>query len=280
MVVAAHPLAARAGLVVLKKGGNAFDAAVATSLMLGVVEPAFSGMGGGGFALVFRSTGESLALDYRETAPLGSSALMFADGSDKNRVGPMAIATPGLLAGQAKLLEKYGTTEFADLAKPAVEAAKHGLHSESLSLKMLSDKESVPFKKISRFETSSKVFLGKRRFPLLARTLSTLASRGPGEFYHGPIPKKVTQYLRDLGGVLSEEDFGSYAPKDRRPVMGDYMGTPRFRCRRRAQGDITGPRSPGYRRVEPRASRTGRDFEAPLLCGRGRVPVERKVEVR
>jgi len=224
MVVAAHPIAAKAGAAVLRKGGNAVDAAVATSLMLGVVEPAFSGIGGGGFALLFKSNGESLALDYRETAPLGSSASMFADHSDKNRVGPLAIATPGVLAGHARLLEEHGTMKFADLARSAVNAADSGVRSESLSLRMLRDKESGPFNKISHFEASSNVFKRRNRFPVLAKTLVALAGSGPSAFYHGSIPERAARYLKDMGGVLSEEDFEKYSPKERKPVTGDFLG--------------------------------------------------------
>jgi len=110
VVVSAHRLASEAGAKVLRRGGNAFDAAIATSLMLGVVEPAFSGVGGGGFALLHTASGEDLALDYRETAPLKATASMFAEGSDTNRVGPLAVATPGLLAGHSKILELYGSS--------------------------------------------------------------------------------------------------------------------------------------------------------------------------
>ena len=106
--MSAHRLASEAGVDVLRRGGNAFDAAVATSLMLGVVEPAFSGIGGGGFALLHTSFGEDLALDYRETAPLKATTSMFSGGSDTNRIGPLAVGTPGLLAGHSKILEMYG----------------------------------------------------------------------------------------------------------------------------------------------------------------------------
>ena len=224
MVVSAHPMASKTGAAVLKKGGNAVDAAVATSMMLGVVEPAFSGIGGGGFALLHTSSGENVAFDYRETAPLGSWADMFADGSDKNRIGPLATATPGLLSGHAKLLEEYGTMKFADLARPAAEVAKSGISSQSLSRKMLRDRESGTYRKIRRFKTSSEVFLGRGRFPLLGRTIANLITKGPDEFYTGSIPEIVAGYLEEIGGVLSEEDFERYTPKKREPVTGEYRG--------------------------------------------------------
>lgn len=224
MVVSAHPLASEAGASILKKGGNAIDAAIATSLMLGVVEPAFSGIGGGGFAIVRMSDGESVALDYRETAPSGSSPDMFADGSDRNMVGPLAIATPGLLGGHAELLNDFGTMKFADLAAPAVEAARTGVASSTLSSQMLSDKNSAPYKKITRFQISSEVFVGKRKFPLLANTLVQLYAHGPQDFYHGHFPLDASKAIKELGGMITEEDIRSYAPKKRKPVTGKYMG--------------------------------------------------------
>lgn len=224
MVVSAHPMASKAGAAVLRKGGNAVDAAIATSLMLGVVEPAFSGIGGGGFALIRMHTGEISAIDYRETAPAGSTPDMFTEGSDTNRVGPLAIATPGLLAGTSTLLDRYGTMKFADLAAPAAAAARDGLGSGSLSREMLRDKNSTPYKKIKRFQTSSEVFFGKKRFPLLARMLEHLRLKGPAEFYHGSISESVARYLKGEGGQLTHEDLAVYAPKTRKPVRGKYKG--------------------------------------------------------
>lgn len=223
-MVSAHTLASEAGASVLRKGGNAVDAAVATSLMLGVVEPAFSGIGGGGFALLRMNDGRSLALDYRETAPLASTPGMFSDGSDKNRIGPLAIATPGLLAGHLKLLEDYGTMNFADLAAPAIEVAKSGIKSVTLSQQMLKDRASFPSKKINRFRWSSRIYDGKTKFPLLAKTLDRLTIDGPSEFYRGHIPETFSRYVKEIGGILTEEDFERYAPKERKPVTGEYMG--------------------------------------------------------
>lgn len=224
MVVSAHLLASEAGARVLRKGGNAFDAAVATSLMLGVVEPAFSGIGGGGFALVHTASGEDVALDYRETAPLDSTPSMFSEGSDSNRVGPLAIATPGLLAGHARILEEYGTMKFSDLVHPAVEAAKGGFTAKSVSRDLILDSNPEVLDKIKRSRASSEVFLGENKFPLLARTLTALADAGAESFYRGSVPSKVSRHLKEIGGILSEEDFERYAPKEREPVTGEYRG--------------------------------------------------------
>ena len=222
--MSAHRLASEAGVEVLRRGGNAFDAAVATSLMLGVVEPAFSGIGGGGFALLHTASGDDLALDYRETAPLEATASMFHEGSDSNRFGPLAVATPGLLAGHSKILESYGTMKFRDLARAAIETAESGFAAKSVSRDLVTDGNPEVMRKFSRFKTTSEVFLGKPGFPLLAKTLRDVAESGPQVFYHGAIPSEIAGHLREMEGILSEEDFQRYAPKERKPVRGSYRG--------------------------------------------------------
>ena len=222
--MSAHRLASEAGVEVLRRGGNAFDAAVATSLMLGVVEPAFSGIGGGGFALLHTSFGEDLALDYRETAPLKATASMFAEGSDTNRVGPLAVGTPGLLAGHSRILETYGTMKFRDLARAAIETAKSGFSARSVSRDLIAEGNAEVMRKVKLFEATSEAFLGKTSLPLLAKTLLNVAESGPEEFYRGTIPSRIASHLREMEGILSEEDFQRYAPRERKPVRGSYRG--------------------------------------------------------
>jgi gamma-glutamyltranspeptidase/glutathione hydrolase len=224
MVVSAHGLASEAGANVLRKGGNAFDAAVATSLMLGVVEPAFSGIGGGGFALLHTSSGENVALDYRERAPLKSTASMFSEGSDANRVGPLAVATPGLLAGHKEILETYGTMKFRELARAAVETARAGFSEKSVSRDLIIEKNPDVLGKMNRFKTTAEIFVGSTNFPLLSSTLDGLGLAGPGDFYHGSIPSAISRQLNDIGGIISEEDFARYDVRRREPVTGEYGG--------------------------------------------------------
>ncbi len=222
--MSAHRLASQAGVEILRRGGNAFDAAVATSLMLGVVEPAFSGIGGGGFALLHTASGEDVALDYREVAPLKATASMFPEGFDTNRVGPLAVATPGLLAGHMEILESYGTMKFRDLARAAMETAKSGFADRSVSRDLIAEGNPEVMRKISRFKTTSEVFMGKTSFPLLAKTLSNIVESGPETFYHGAVPSEVARHLAGMDGMLSEEDFERYASKERKPVRGSYRG--------------------------------------------------------
>src|SRR6267143_6406223 len=138
MVVSAHAAASEAGAAVLRNGGNAFDAAVATGLVLGVAEPAFSGIGGGGLALLHTRSGEDIALDYRETAPLAASDKMFEDvrkeeDATSNSIGPLAVATPGMVSGYSWMLESFGKMKFKDVAGYATRAAKVGVSSPRLS---------------------------------------------------------------------------------------------------------------------------------------------------
>ncbi|MDV3278663.1 MAG: gamma-glutamyltransferase [Nitrososphaerales archaeon] len=231
VVTSAHPLASEAGASILRMGGNAVDAAVATSLMLGVVEPAFSGIGGGGFALIHLASGETTALDYRETAPAKSSADMFQRiAADANSVGPLAVATPGTLSGHALLLEQFGTMKFRDVARPAIVAAKSGVSVSSLSQRILKENRTGALDKLKRFTESARVFGVDGRsarfskLPLLSKTLSKLAKDGPEGFYGGTTSKEISTFVGSLGGILSEDDFGRYAPKVRRPVEGEARG--------------------------------------------------------
>ncbi len=239
MVASAHSLASEAGALVLRKGGNAVDAAVATGLMLGVAEPAFSGIGGGGFALIHLASGENIALDYRETAPLASSAGMFAMMEKKgsrllgmNSVGPLAVATPGTISGYAWMLEAYGKMKFRDVATYAVEAAKSGTSRPRLSETILRTDNLGSLTKLRRFDGSVRILLEgtrerqllARRMPLLSETLSTLAKAGPEEFYRGHFPKTISTYLEGIGGILSERDFEQYSVKVRKPAEGEYAG--------------------------------------------------------
>ncbi len=238
MVVSAHSLASEAGAQVLRKGGNAVDAAVATGLMLGVAEPAFSGIGGGGFALIYLASGENVALDYRETAPLAASPRMFAEmeksGRSKrmNRVGPSAVASPGMISGYTRMLETYGKMKFRDVATYAIEAAKSGTSRPRLSETILRADSLGSLTKLRRFDGSIRILVEgtrarpglARRMPLLSETLATLARAGPEEFYRGDIPGMISSYLKGLGGILSERDFEQYSVKVRKPVEGEYAG--------------------------------------------------------
>lgn len=237
MVVSAHSLASEAGAQVLRKGGNAIDAAVATGLMLGVAEPAFSGIGGGGFALIHLASGENVAMDYRETAPHAASEGMFETMEDEgdlgmNSVGSLAVGTPGMISGYASMLESYGRMKFRDVATSAVEAAKAGVSGRRLSETILRTDSLGSLTKLRRFDGSARILLEgtrakpglARKMPLLSETLSSMSRTGPEEYYHGDIPDAISTYLQDLGGIMSERDFERYSVRVRKPVVGEYAG--------------------------------------------------------
>ncbi|MDE1852447.1 MAG: gamma-glutamyltransferase [Thaumarchaeota archaeon] len=235
VVASAHTLASEAGASVLRKGGNAVDAAVATGLMVGVAEPAFSGIGGGGLALIRLASGETVFFDYREAAPHGASPGMFevTGGGEvvdrANSEGPLAVAVPSMVAGYARMLEAHGTMKFRDVAKYAVEASKGGVPGPRLSGPSLRSGPEAALQKVRRYEGSTRIFAvgeGSRirlaeRLPLLSATLSGLIEAGPDSFYEGRIPAEVSRHLSSIGGVVDERDF-AYFPKVRRPVSGWY----------------------------------------------------------
>jgi gamma-glutamyltranspeptidase/glutathione hydrolase len=239
VVSSASPLASRIGISVLKKGGNAVDAAVAVSLMLGVVEPAFSGIGGGGFALVRLASGETVAVDYRETAPLASRPDMFRvlpNGvvyDHLNCVGPLAVATPGALAGLCCLLEKYGTMKFKDVSGKVTAQARSGFPVSPLVVKILRENRYHALDKLRKYEAGSGCFLRKGRIPRagvgtkrldLASTLQEVSTQGREAFYTGRIAKSTVEYVQKLGGIISLQDLARYDVKIRKPVESNYRG--------------------------------------------------------
>jgi gamma-glutamyltranspeptidase/glutathione hydrolase len=237
MVVSAHAAASEAGAAVLRKGGNAFDAAVATGLVLGVAEPAFSGIGGGGLALLHTRSGEEIALDYRETAPFAASEKMFEDvrkeeEATSNSIGPLAVATPGMISGYSWMLESFGKMKFKDVAGYAARAAKVGVSSPRLSDTIVRTNRLGARAKLERFQGSKRILIEEsggrsglgKRIPNLAKTLSALGNEGPGGFYKGDIPRSISEFLGGIGGILSEKDFRRYSAKTRKPVEGKYAG--------------------------------------------------------
>jgi len=239
VVSSASPLASSIGISVLKKGGNAVDAAVSVSLMLGVVEPAFSGIGGGGFALVHLASDETVAVDYRETAPIASRPNMFrvlpngAVYDDANCIGPLAIATPGAVAGLCYLLEKYGTMKFKDVSEKVTARARSGFPISPLIVKILRENRSNALDKLRKYEASSSYFLRNGRISRagiktrtldLASTLQEISIEGREAFYTGKIAKSTVEHVQKLGGIISVEDLARYDVKIRRPVEGTYRG--------------------------------------------------------
>jgi len=237
MVAAAHPLASQIGVDILKKGGNAVDAAVAVAFALGVVEPNASGLGGGGFMLIYHAkTKEVVAIDYREMAPLRATADMYKltpDGKvvdNEITVGHRAVATPGMLAGVTLALSKYGTMSLKQVMAPSIKVAEEGYEVSKTFSGMMKDN----FEKLSKFPAAAQIYL-KDGLPYevgdrivlkdLARTYRLISEKGPDAFYKGEIAEAIEKEMRASGkGLITREDFSTYQPVFRTPVKGSYRG--------------------------------------------------------
>jgi gamma-glutamyltranspeptidase/glutathione hydrolase len=238
MVVAQEPRAARIGVDILQKGGNAVDAAVAVGFALAVSYPRAGNIGGGGFMLIHRAEGGDAAIDYRETAPAGINAKSFLDAAgnadpQKSRDSALAIGVPGTVAGLALAEEKYGSGHFTltDLMAPAIAMARGGI---TLTGDDLADLLPAAQARLARWPSTAKIFLKNEGSALaagdrlvqgdLADTLQTIARDGPNAFYHGPIAAKLAAAVQAAGGVMTADDLAGYRAAERTPVRGTYRG--------------------------------------------------------
>lgn len=233
MVAAAHPAATAVGVEVLKNGGNAVDAAVAVAFALSLAEPNASGVGGGGFMVVKMAGAAPVMIDYRETAPAGATpGYYYVPGSDfaaRTARGPDAVGVPGLVAGAALALEKYGSMSLAEVLAPAIRLAREGVPvGPKLNGMIVEEME-----KIAAFPAAAALYLPEG-LPLetgsllrnedLAATLERIAADGPRAFYEGPLAEAIAAECRRLGGVLTVDDLKAYTARLRAPVKGTYRG--------------------------------------------------------
>lgn len=236
MVTSANPLASEAGISILKQGGNAVDAAVATTFAISVVEPFSAGIGGGGF-LLFHSqkTGEIKALDFRERAPIKATKNMYLDANGKvipgaSTNGYLAVATPGTVAGMYEVHRRYGKLPWQEVVKPSIALAKNGFIISNrvswLSLSRFQDRKP----RIIDNPAASKIFTrngeyyqpGERLIQTdLAKTLTAI-SENPQSFYTGKIAKLLADDMAKNGGLITLEDLKSYKPTWRTPVCGNF----------------------------------------------------------
>lgn len=229
-VATAHPLATQAGLDILQRGGNAFDAAVAVSATLAVVEPYGSGLGGGGFWLLHRARdGFEVMLDGRETAPQAATRDMFLDaqGAPLARAsldGPLAAAIPGLPAALVQLSQRYGRLPLRVSLAPAIRAARDGFVVDARYLALLQDRLKV----MQDFPTSAAIFLDRGASPQpgfklrqldLAGTLTRMAAKGHAGFYRGAIAKALVNAVRQAGGNWQMRDLQQYRVVERKPLV-------------------------------------------------------------
>jgi gamma-glutamyltranspeptidase/glutathione hydrolase len=234
-IASAHYLATEAGHEVLAKGGNAFDAAVAVSSVLAVVEQTSSGIGGGAFWLLHRaSDGFEIMIDGREMAPAAADRDMFlnADGSVNRELavtGPLSAAIPGEVAGLDHLATHYGRLPLSESLKPAIRIAREGFPVYEKFHGMLKHIE----QDIRRWPAATRVFLPDGKMPEmgdlikqpdLARVLEKIAAQGRDGFYTGEMARRLVDGVQAAGGIWSMEDMAGYTAKEREPVRTNYRG--------------------------------------------------------
>ena len=237
VVASESPAAAEAGLDVLDEGGNAMDAAVATTFALGVARPQSCGIGGGGFLVYRGANGETAALDFRETAPAAVTPETFAgQGLYKTFTGHTTVGVPGTVAGMQAALESYGTIDLADAIVPAERLAREGFEVP----KSLSEEMGNHLSRLRLYPQTATQFLvgGEEPYPEgsvliqpdLANTLSLISKEGPDAFYEGDIADRVVEEMQKESGyegdegLITREDLASYRAVWREPLDGDYRG--------------------------------------------------------
>ncbi|HEX6495742.1 MAG TPA: gamma-glutamyltransferase [Acidobacteriaceae bacterium] len=236
MVVSVHHDATDAGVTILKQGGNAVDAAVATGFALAVVHPVAGNIGGGGFMLVHLAKGakHDLFIDFRETAPAAASRDMYLD-SQRNVIpgastlGYKSVAVPGSVAGLAYAEKKYGKLGIKIVMAPAMKLAEDGFTLSDEEAEELHDADLAKFPESHRvfhvdaerggYYQSGDTF----RQPELAATLKRIAA-DPDDFYHGEIAKKLAAAMKANDGLITEADLANYQVRERAPVKGSYHG--------------------------------------------------------
>ena len=234
-IASAHPLASAAGMEILHAGGNAFDAAVAVTAALAVVEPTGSGLTGGGFYLLHRgSDGMETAVDAREYAPAAATRDMFLDAKGEPVPGlsmesALAAGIPGEPAGMALLAKRYGRLSVAQSLAPAIKLAREGfpLSARLHDALQRSQKQFATDPEVARnfLRNGAVPAVGTIiRQPELATTLEHLARNGLESFYHGDLAERLVAGVREQGGIWSIADLGEYRALERAPLVGHYRG--------------------------------------------------------
>jgi len=234
-VASAHPLATEAGIEILRSGGNAFDAAVAVSAALAVVEPYSSGIGGGGFWLLHVAADDrDVMIDGRERAPLAATPRMYLDaqgnvieGASIN--GPLSAGIPGEPAALEHLARHYGKLPLSVTLKPAIELARNGFISDTHYMRMAAFRQT----QLNESADAARLFLRDAKAPPpgtritqpeLANTLQRIADKGAAGFYKGELAQRLVDGVRKHGGIWSMRDLAEYRVVERKPVSGEYRG--------------------------------------------------------
>ncbi len=234
MVVSASNIASMVGVEILKKGGNAVDAAVATGFALAVTYPQAGNIGGGGFMVIHLEDGTNTTIDFREKAPQKAFRDMFLDNKGnfdikKSTEGWASSGVPGSVAGMLYALEKYGTMSRTEIIKPALKLATEGFPISYRFAKALNyyKEEFLKHKSTKKIFTRNKksftegeLFIQKD----LAKTLTLIEEKGRDGFYKGEIAKLISKQSRKNDGYISADDLAKYLPAERTPIVGDYRG--------------------------------------------------------
>ncbi len=229
MVVSAREEASRIGVEILKKGGNAFDAMMATELALAVSYPSAGNIGGGGFMVYRKSNGKTGALDYRERAPINSTRDMYLDQNNNiieglSMIGGLSVGIPGTIAGIFEAHEKFGTLTIEEIITPVIDLAKNGVIvtenqmnriNENRKYFQLVNKSQILFD--NNFQKNDSI-----KNPKLAATLEKIMINGKDEFYKGETAKKLVKFISENGGIITMEDLEVYEPVWRDPVVFNY----------------------------------------------------------
>ncbi|CAN1536343.1 Ggt Gamma-glutamyltransferase [Flavobacteriaceae bacterium] len=229
MVVSAREEASKIGVEILKKGGNAFDAMVATELALAVSHPQAGNIGGGGFMVFRKANGESGALDYREKAPLSASKDMYLDEKGniidgKSTETALASGIPGTIAGIFEVHQKYGSLPISEILKPVIALAERGVVVTEYQAQSLADYRASFLKANGTNSLFSKVYkVGDTiKYLALAETLKRISKNGATEFYKGETAQKLVAFISKKGGLFTLDDLAKYQAKWRTPITFNY----------------------------------------------------------
>ncbi len=231
MVVSVHEEASKVGIAILRQGGNAVDAAVATGFALAVVHPAAGNIGGGGFMLLRQANGDLHFLDYREKAPKAAGREMYLDAQGNvipkaSLIGYKAIGVPGSVAGLVYAEQHWGKLGLKTVMQPAIQLAKQGVQLT------YEEAQSMHNRELAQFSDSARIFQRDGRFyepgelfvqPELARTLERIAAK-PDEFYKGAMAQELAAEIQRGGGLITTQDLAEYEVKERAPIRGTYRG--------------------------------------------------------
>ena len=235
MVVSDHYLASEVGVAILKKGGNAIDATVATAFALAVTHPEAGNIGGGGFIVLMKSDGVVTTFDFREKAPLAASPSMFLDENGKirdnsNHKGLLSVGVPGTVAGLFQAHQKYGKLPWKDLVQPAVDLAKNGflmswgLYTAALRVSKMDASYDI-MQNFFRGANGEVVAPGELwKQAALANTLEAIRDQGRDGFYKGAVAAEIESYMKAKGGIITQEDLATYEAVERAPLKTTFKG--------------------------------------------------------